>query len=368
MKKVDLQLFFRRILFGMTDSKELKNIAPLIASHNYRHLRFCSGLFASLLALFITTAICLPALERFLPIYFVAFLFCTSEYLLLRFVFKNADEGLPTLILFYLMLILAYAFGTAIETMLNGNIAVAFNVFLVLLPMFICDSPYRINILLVIAAAIFLCVSHHVKSGFNFQFDFLNTVSFLLISICINTNNQINRMEDFANRNIIKIQRDTDPLSGTMTKTAFEANTRNAIKNSNGSGALLVMDIDNFKNINDMFGLSLGDFFIANTGTCLLDCCRESDFVGRYGGDEFLVYMSGMVSKSNVENKAAEFMQVLKTFFKNNTKYGDFSVSIGAALFKPGSNNDFAELFDQADHALYIAKNSGKDKCVIYGE
>ena len=222
---------------------------------------------------------------------------------------------------------------------------------------------------MVIVGIFLLLESHRVKAPAFFSNDLVNVVSYFIVSLFMNTNQQMSRMEDFTNRRIIKIQRDTDSLTGAMTKAAFESNTMNALRSESCEGCLLVMDIDNFKSINDSFGHSIGDFFIANTGRCLLDCCRSSDFVGRFGGDEFVILMRGRLDRDIVEEKVKALTVSLKNFFRYNTKYEHYSISVGCTLFKKGTPRpDYQELFNQADNALYVAKNSGKDRCVIHGE
>ena len=232
-----------------------------------------------------------------------------------------------------------------------------------------CDSPYRGNLLMAAVSIIFLLYSRKMKGPFMFSNDLINVVSYFLVSLFMHSHQQMSRMEDFKNRRIIKVQRDTDSMTGAMTKAAFENNTIGFLRNPESEGCLLILDIDNFKSINDSFGHSIGDFFIANTGRCILDCCRASDFVGRFGGDEFVILMLGRLSRDAVQNKVMIMTESLKAFFKENTKYQAYSISVGCALFHAGSlRPDYQELFNQADHALYIAKNSGKDRCIIHGE
>ena len=132
-------------------------------------------------------------------------------------------------------------------------------------------------------------------------------------------------------------------------------------------GIFMIFDIDNFKNINDTLGHAIGDYFISNTGHIILKHCRQTDIVGRFGGDEFVVFMPGCDSESLIEKKATEFMTSLKTYFTQNMSYENFSISIGCTIYN-NPTKTYKEIFNEMDTALYDAKNSGKDKYCIYKE
>lgn len=360
----------RKFRLGMDDRKDLENIQSMIAEYNHRMLKFCSLLFSIIFAIISSISFtgATPVYE-FPIVYVIMFVTSLGIYLLARFVFKPDSSRRPVLLTFYILEVIGYGYGFYTGIVHGPFPAVTFTVMLIILPTLPCDCPYRGNILMVIVSVIFLLFSRKVKGPYMFSNDLINVISFVLVSVFLHTHQQMSRMDDFKNRQIIKIQRDTDSMTGAMTKAAFESNTIGCLRNTESEGCLLILDIDNFKIINDSFGHSIGDFFIANTGRCILDCCRASDFVGRFGGDEFVILMIGKLNKDAIQNKIMLMTENLKAFFKQNTKYDAYSISVGCALFHKGPvRPDYQELFNQADHALYVAKNSGKDKCVIHGE
>ncbi len=365
-----LKAMIRKFWYGIEDKQELEGIKPMIADYNYKMLRFCSATFSVTFLVILLLSVRGVSQVYEYPFIYVG-MSATSAliYLLTRFVFKKDTSGRAVLLTFYGLQFVGYIYGYYTGIIHGPFPAVTFIVMIIILPSLLCDCPYRGNIIMVVASTLFLLASRKMKAPVFFSNDVVNVVSYFLVSLLLNTHQQMCRMEDFTNRRIIKIQRDTDSMTGTMTKAAFESNSIAVLKNEESEGCLLVLDVDNFKSINDSFGHSIGDFFIANTGRCLRECCRSSDFVGRFGGDEFVILMKGPQTKATVEAKVKDLTDSLKNFFMYNTKYKHYSISVGCALFQKGLDRpNYQQLFDQADHALYVAKNSGKDRCVVYGD
>lgn len=127
--------------------------------------------------------------------------------------------------------------------------------------------------------------------------------------------------------------------------------------------ALFMIDVDNFKGVNDTLGHQTGDEFLIELAKELRGIFRESDVVGRIGGDEFFAFMSKTPDRAIVEKKAEEMIQTIR---KVCEKYPvvNLSGSIGVSLYpKHGMTVD--ELYAQADEALYKAKGQGKNQIVI---
>lgn len=127
--------------------------------------------------------------------------------------------------------------------------------------------------------------------------------------------------------------------------------------------ALFMVDVDNFKGLNDQMGHQTGDEFLVTLASEIKDCFRESDIVGRVGGDEFFALMRNVTDLSHVEHKARE---LLETGNRVCEKYWEvsFSVSIGISLF-PENGRTLEDLYGAADIALYQAKREGKKQFVF---
>ncbi|MBE5942002.1 MAG: GGDEF domain-containing protein [Lachnospiraceae bacterium] len=127
--------------------------------------------------------------------------------------------------------------------------------------------------------------------------------------------------------------------------------------------ALFMIDVDNFKSLNDTLGHQMGDEFLIELAKEVKSIFRESDIVGRIGGDEFFAFLSKVPDMTIVEKKAEELIQTIRRVCK---KYPvvDLSGSIGISMYpKDGMTVD--EMYAKADEALYQAKNHGKNQIVI---
>lgn len=157
----------------------------------------------------------------------------------------------------------------------------------------------------------------------------------------------------------LKIRSELDEMTGLCNKTTTEISIDEVLKNNgNQLNVMLVIDIDNFKTVNDTSGHLAGDHVIKIIGDLIASMFRKTDIVGRIGGDEFLVMMVGVDSMDAVYLKVNELIQTMR--YKPNLTIPEYvTLSIGVA-----SNNNatstYAELFKKADEALYSAKHDGK--------
>lgn len=166
---------------------------------------------------------------------------------------------------------------------------------------------------------------------------------------------------------------DKDRLTGVLNKSALEESIKsslNANKNIT-SFALFIIDLDNFKAVNDKLGHLIGDMAIQDAAKKISLIFSEKDFIGRFGGDEFCVFLqlSNAAEEKNFQKIINNKLQTLKTilnedYFKDNIVV-HVSASIGVAIY-PQHGVNYQELFHNADHALYDVKMNGKDGYKIY--
>jgi len=129
---------------------------------------------------------------------------------------------------------------------------------------------------------------------------------------------------------------------------------------------LFLIDIDNFKQANDLHGHIFGDYCIREFVERLKKFCREDDIIGRIGGDEFVVF--GTISdEEGARRKAARLCQKLDTICEDSGSCWKMSVSVGIAL-APQHGRSFAKLYEKADKALYQTKDKGKNGYTVYEE
>lgn len=155
-----------------------------------------------------------------------------------------------------------------------------------------------------------------------------------------------------------------DPLSKLYRRAAAVRKIEEILSENNTSScALLVLDIDNFKDINDTKGHSYGDKIIAKAAGCIKSVIDSQSIPGRFGGDEFFVFMTNISQQEALET-ADDIIFEFKKLFEPGSQQGEFSFSCGVSYCT--ANMNFNRLFDMADKALYSAKRSGKGHAELY--
>lgn len=152
-----------------------------------------------------------------------------------------------------------------------------------------------------------------------------------------------------------------DPLTNLYNRSSAESIVNNTIAHTKHPSihAFFMIDIDNFKPINDTLGHHSGDKAIVSVATTLRRLCRDNDIVSRIGGDEFVVFMANCKNVGAVEKKASELANQMKKISIDSAGTFKTSISIGIALY-PKHGNSYLGLYKAADSALYKVKNSSK--------
>ena len=160
---------------------------------------------------------------------------------------------------------------------------------------------------------------------------------------------------------------DKDRLTGLYNRGGFERCIRGYLAGDDPNGLLILFDMDNFKNINDSEGHPEGDKVLRIFASCLKAAFRQSDIVGRLGGDEFIALVTNRITKEQLEARM-EFIRksVCEKLEKYREDYG-LSVSAGITVID-SETRDYRTLYGCADTALYISKQLGKDRYYINEE
>lgn len=164
----------------------------------------------------------------------------------------------------------------------------------------------------------------------------------------------------------LKVKSELDQMTGIYNKTTTELTINKLLKTATGQlHALLVIDIDYFKSVNDVSGHLVGDHVIKIIADLISSHFRKTDIVGRVGGDEFAVLVNNVPSMEVVRNKVNELVLLMK-YKPNLTIPENVSLSIGVAQNERKEIN-YADLFAKADDALHRAKADGKACYREYG-
>ena len=166
----------------------------------------------------------------------------------------------------------------------------------------------------------------------------------------------------------IDVLANNDALTGlpnrVLARTRFEQ-VAELSKRNNERLALLFLDLDNFKTVNDSLGHGAGDTMICEVAQRLKDLVRSSDTISRQGGDEFLIILTGQSDQESVAMVAAKVMEAMAQPFLINTTEINATCSVGVAMY-PDNGHDFDALLKHADMAMYKAKESGRNAFRFY--
>jgi two-component system, cell cycle response regulator len=179
-------------------------------------------------------------------------------------------------------------------------------------------------------------------------------------AVAISNAAAVKRLEELAT---------TDPMTGLLNKRSLQDEFERRIKSAARFGkklAVLVTDIDKFKNVNDTYGHSIGDVVIKGLGAVMTRCKRDTDAVARFGGEEFVLVCEETDTEGAYALAERIRTELEKTVFA--TEMGPLKVtcSLGVAEFpKDGANKE--DLFSRADEALYEAKRGGRNRTCLAG-
>jgi diguanylate cyclase (GGDEF)-like protein len=170
-----------------------------------------------------------------------------------------------------------------------------------------------------------------------------------------------------ANRQLEHMSR-TDRLTQLLNRGYWEECLKQEFSRIQRTGivsSLVIFDIDHFKKINDSYGHQAGDDVIRLTAKKLMDTQRSTDISGRYGGEEFVIILinTGQDGALFFAERLRKQIEIHIIEYGQNTI--NYTISLGIAEFK-NDLKDYNEWLERADHALYKAKNSGRNRSVIY--
>lgn len=138
-------------------------------------------------------------------------------------------------------------------------------------------------------------------------------------------------------------------------------------KDADDQAAMLVLDVDNFKYVNDTFGHMLGDALLVDIADMIRTLFPDDFFCGRIGGDEYQIFALN-ISKDIICAKAETLCKKIKEKYEKEHQDYNISISIGIAFSEENKGQDYAELYKMADLALYQAKEEGKNGYMLYGD
>ncbi len=215
--------------------------------------------------------------------------------------------------------------------------------------------------LLTVSEAVFLILTNYYKTPLCIQHDTFSSIVAIFFSLIAFLCVMRLRVTDYSVRSQYQQQSCTDPLTGILNKSAFmkACEIHLASRTAGMSNALFVIDVDDFKHVNDSLGHKTGDKVLEGMGHVMRKIFRGTDLVGRFGGDEFCVLMKDTSSSEIIDDKAYQLQKKLREVSERLIGRS-VSCSIGIAVCSDRSCT-YGEIFSVADSALYASKQKGKN-------
>ena len=168
---------------------------------------------------------------------------------------------------------------------------------------------------------------------------------------------------------LLQDRAERDALTKLLNKTAGRKQAEEYLAQypQGAKCTMLIIDLDNFKEVNDQYGHLFGDAVLSKAAREIEKLFRAQDILCRIGGDEFLVLMRGVADRQLVASRCQRLLNIFATIFRNGKRNLPLGCSIGIAL-SPDHGTSYYELFNHADQALYRAKAKGKNDYCFYDQ
>ena len=168
-------------------------------------------------------------------------------------------------------------------------------------------------------------------------------------------------------REVTKKQADTDLLTGLMIRNAAQMEIEDHLTKTNGSGVLMLLDLDRFKSVNDKLGHQKGDEVLINVAADLQRMFRNTDVLSRLGGDEYIIYMKDVDEREWAEQRAEHVVREVRRWIGDGTTNIQVTASVGVVMTE-NVERSYEELYRAADIAMYFAKAQGGNQAVFYSK
>ena len=295
--------------------------------------------------------------------YLAGFLYSLAA-ICLFFVLRK--DSLAAQLIIYLSISVLFLFGGLITQNKPDMPATTFIVLLLITPMFMIDKPYFMAIELCAASLIFLTWMHSVKPHDIWRYDMINVVTFTVVGIILHIIANSIRIREFVLTRKINIQKDTDEMTGLKNKGALTRAINDFLADeTTDKGIMFLLDVDRFKSINDTYGHDIGDRVISQLGSFLGSLFTGNEITGRFGGDEFIVFIRDTDDVQEACRIAGDMTAGASEAVELPDREKKISISTGIAIYN-GVEKNYSEIFKKADTALYKAKADPSSRFCVY--
>ncbi|MGN1370285.1 MAG: GGDEF domain-containing protein [Aristaeellaceae bacterium] len=349
-------------LRGGISEKEYKEILPAIDKKNRETLLLASIMCAVMFTGLLVACLYSSTIKDAVAYYCTMAVACVCLAILSATTVKKHPR--LALWLWYVLYAFFGGYAVLLNTIMRPDIsATTLCAFLVAGPLLIIDRPIRVTVYMAGLSAVFIVLAHSCKTSYLAFADSVNVVCCIFIGITIYTRIVRIKLRDIIQTRLLEKERDTDKLTNLLNKAAIERNIQEKLLTPGVRGTLVMLDIDNFKQVNDTFGHAYGDVVLRFAAECIQQ--ETSALCGRFGGDEFLLFLPE--TGEELAEKMERLLQRFKEYIQLPVAGSCLCVSAGTASV-PDDETDYQRLFQMADKALYAAKRAGKNRWIAYAQ
>ena len=294
----------------------------------------------------------------FLP----ALLICFAASLIYYRGHRNGGKGASLLCI--LLSIILLTFSVLLDTIGSAGAPAIFVPMMYVIVPVVFTLPFHISYgMIAITEIAYAFMLSTYKNNMTGRYDLFGSIVALACSLIIANIITMLRVRDYMLQAEYKYRSMTDGLTNILNKEAIFDALRKYFQayNPHTTCALIIMDLDNFKKVNDCEGHPEGDRVLRIFAKCLCAVFRKEDVIGRIGGDEFAVLLCNEVPREILEEKSVSLREETRCALASYFEKYQVSVSIGAVPVD-SREDEYRKLYRCADTALYIAKYLGKDQ------
>lgn len=350
--------------YGNYNKRTYKRLKNVINANNYKRLiLFCFiGFFINLLLLLLSIILNNHLISDGSHLYLIMIFISTIYLIILNFIFKNKDKKFVTILFYIYILISLYCYKTLdVNYNLNSTASLLCMIYIVSGYLFV-DIPIR-YICVTLIFTIWLCIDTWSLKPYNLAvMDITNCFIAYIIGTCMCYYHFNERLSKVIEMEKTEKERDTDYLTGLYTRIATENDITECLQNKAKKSVMIMVDLDDFKSINDNYGHNMGDKILQQVANVMKGCFRKDDIVSRIGGDEFIIFIPDIPNRKFAQEKVELLRNEINKIKIDEDKY--LTCSIGISF--PKETKDYDELFKEVDSAMYEAKKSSKNSFKIY--
>lgn len=351
--------------FGNYDSDTFHDLRKEIIDTNLFLMKRVSMAFIIITTLPFVISLFVEALSSARIIYATIMMVSILVQILCRtFLLRHSQGIIPVYLIYYVSLT-----GIAVILGVLSRVSVPTVVICVLLaimPVFILDKPGKIALVSLLPVTAYCIATLQIKNSDIALIECLNCVTSCAVGFFVGRHFTNTKMEEIITRNQLEKISETDSLTNLYTRGAIEKKIYQHLTRRHSISAMMLMDIDDFKQINDTFGHQYGDKLLTDVASALKGAFRSTDFISRLGGDEFIAFLPSIPSKEWMEFKAGQVVDLIHRSYTHDGKTRGISASMGIAFSENGQGT-YDELYKNADRAMYEAKHAGKNRFCLFG-